>query len=137
MARAFASLIHPLPAYSFFVAAPVPFYTWKFDKQLDGWVNDLNNWDHRWSIEKAAPGNGILCLSGTLPTREKPSEVDDPFAVKLPVTAASPASEITARLWSRKIPAQLSIKCLTLVYKIAGTKSTAPSSLKMLQRQEG
>lgn len=112
-----------------------------FDKDLEFWTNDGDNWKHKWGLHHHGATNAAVCLlarnaKGTALGPKRPSwlaeEADD-----TPDTGI-----VKARLWSPRIPSKTGMKCLTLAYKISlRDRQPVPAghgaSLSLLQRQEG
>ncbi len=121
---------------------PRPLAVCAFDSHTCGWSNDLNNWQHRWTIDKS---DHTLCLSSKPSQPTAGPEEDSGTYSWLPQSAlrkkAKPKkmTDIQARLWSPPLPAELNLRCLHFVYKIStGTpQSGKPIGLSLLQRQEG
>lgn len=121
-----------------------------FDEDACGWINDFNNWNHRWTQVKQANGDSILCLirkvveksEESLTVREKPPSSWIPISVQKEKQKSKKlvTEDVQARLGSPPIPPELDLRCLTLVYSIQLGNAAALQklpSLSLLQRQEG
>lgn len=100
-------------------------------------MNDANNWNQKWALVKASQQEtGAVCLSGESSTvvETNPFVVD---ADEEPEDGSRTEADVKARLWSYKIPSKLAIQCVTMMYKIHHGPVAEPTTLSLLQRQEG
>uniref|UniRef100_A0A5K3EXW7 MAM domain-containing protein n=1 Tax=Mesocestoides corti TaxID=53468 RepID=A0A5K3EXW7_MESCO len=121
--------------------SPTPFHVWDFDKDVGGWANDANNWNLKWTVDRA-DGDGLMCLFRK-PLTPLKTEVSDPWEIEDHSPSRGEGEDVKAWLWSRKIPAKFGIRCITLLFKVSlgsdafiGSQSDIVS-VAMLQRQEG
>ncbi|VDN44590.1 unnamed protein product [Dibothriocephalus latus] len=144
------------------VTGPAPLAVCRFDNaDTCGWINDFNNWRHRWNIVKTTAWMPrvwthtlpALCLTTAIqePTRPTQQQVSSSWlsvaGKKKPNTPGLPrGGSVQARFWSPSIPAEVGLRCLQLAYHIhLGRSSPGDStvaddkslSLALLQRQEG
>lgn len=113
---------------------PRPLAVCTFDSHTCGWVNDANNWQHKWTLNAAS-----LCLQ-MVSAGSGQSADDSGASAWLPQSALRKKTKpsktpTTARLWSPPIPGDLNLQCLQFAYRIFADPK--PASLSLLQRQEG
>ncbi|KAM7535665.1 hypothetical protein Aperf_G00000093819 [Anoplocephala perfoliata] len=110
---------------------PKPYFVWTFDKSMGDWSNDAANWFQKWELV-----NGTLCLQNI---QLEPKEPSDNLLWPVSKTKAEkPLKSSKAPLWSRPIPQDIGLRCITMDYQISrGSRVSQPYSLTVLQQQDG
>lgn len=124
----------------FRLGPPEPFHVWTFDKGMELWKHDLNNWGKKWTILPELKPSPALCLLTHSTDIEPDQENDSPFGEEESEKELSSSTDIKARLWSPKIRAKIGIRCLTLTYSIhLGEEESVDMqpTFALLQRREG
>nr|VZI31701.1 unnamed protein product [Spirometra erinaceieuropaei] len=117
---------------------------------MGDWMNDMNNWRQRWSLQNVSmpsgPPSASVCLQAALQTPVL-AKKRTPWLSEMESNEDEVASTsvIQARLWSPKIPARLGMRCLTLQYAFhmgaasddVSVDTASSASLSLMQRQEG
>lgn len=118
-----------------------PLHVWTFDEGLADWVNDANNWNHKWRADQKQ-----LCLRVQAVKEATTSSDLSPWASS---ARSKPRPDrrlsvdyIQARLWSSLVPADVKMHCITMAFEfyLGRSSNSQPRSkslsLTLLQRQE-
>ncbi|KAG5447366.1 hypothetical protein CSKR_113416, partial [Clonorchis sinensis] len=122
---------------------PKPLHVCTFATDTCGWLNDNQNWKHKWLLiaDEAAPAvhplNHALCLSA--------ASIKEPIApwsrrILPDARDAINTTSIQSRLWSPPIQRGDGLHCLKFWFRISGVlknHGTRDPSLAVLRRHEG